>query len=65
MAKMARAAQRYSVNVWPNEFAQLRDTGRIEQTHDEWWLLRDLIDYSSVTGLVRQDASGDVVTEIG
>jgi len=65
VAKLARAAQRYSVNVWPNEFAQLRDTGRIEQAHDEWWLLRDLTDYSPVTGLVRRDTSGDVLTEIG
>jgi hypothetical protein len=65
VAKLARAAQRYSVNVWPNEFAQLRDTGRIEQAHDEWWLLRNLTDYSPVTGLVRQGESGDVVTEIG
>jgi len=65
VAKLARAAQRYSVNVWPDEFEQLRDSGRIEPVHQEWWLLRDLADYSSVTGLVRQDASGDVVTEIG
>jgi hypothetical protein len=29
VAKLARAAQRYSVNVWPSEFEQLRDTGKM------------------------------------
>jgi CRISPR-associated endonuclease/helicase Cas3 len=66
VAKLARVAQRYSVNIWPDEFAQLRDTGRIGLVHGEWWLLRDLtVDYSPVTGLVRRDVSGDVLQEIG
>jgi CRISPR-associated endonuclease/helicase Cas3 len=65
VSRLARTAQRYSVNVWPNEFELLHDSRRIERMHDEWWLLRDLADYSPVTGLLRQDASGDVVQEIG
>jgi len=66
VAKLARAAQRYSVNVWPNEFEQLRDSGKIERVHEEWWLLRDVAaDYSPVTGLARQDASDEVMNEIG
>ena len=66
VARLARKAQRYAVNVWPDEFAQFRDTGRIVAVHGEWWLLRDAsADYSPVTGLVRHDASGDVVNEIG
>jgi CRISPR-associated helicase Cas3/CRISPR-associated endonuclease Cas3-HD len=65
VAKLSRRAQRYSVNVWPNEFEQLKDSGRIELVHDEWWLLRERADYSPVTGLIRQDASGDVMNEIG
>jgi hypothetical protein len=44
----------------------LRDSGRIELLHGEWWLLCDAsADYSPVTGLLRQDASGDVLQEIG
>ena len=65
VARLARKAQRYSVNVWPGEHEQLRDSGRIELVHDEWWLLRDPADYSPMTGLIRRDASGDVVDEIG
>jgi hypothetical protein len=65
VAKLTRQAQRYSVNVWPNEFAQLRDSGRIALVHDEWWLLRNLSDYSLMTGLIRQNAGGEVAQEIG
>lgn len=65
VAKLVRKAQRYSVNVWPDEFAKLAATGRIEQVHDEWWLLCSAGDYSPATGLVRHDASGDVLQEIG
>jgi CRISPR-associated endonuclease/helicase Cas3 len=66
VAKLSRQAQRYAVNVWPGEFEQLREAGRIEQLHGEWWVLRDIPDnYSTVTGLIRRDASGDVANEIG
>jgi CRISPR-associated endonuclease/helicase Cas3 len=65
VAKLARKAQRYSVNVYPQEFQILRDNHRIEQVHDEWWFLPDLTEYSPLVGLLRQDASGEVVEEIG
>jgi hypothetical protein len=65
VASLARQAQRYSVNVWPNEFEQLRDNDRIELVHGEWWILRNLADYSPVVGLLRQDASGEALSEIG
>jgi CRISPR-associated endonuclease/helicase Cas3 len=65
VAKLTRQMQRYCVNVWPNEFEELRDTGRIELVHDQWWILRNLADYSPVVGLLRQDAGGEPLSEIG
>jgi CRISPR-associated endonuclease/helicase Cas3 len=65
VARLTRQTQRYSVNVWPNEFEQLRANGRIELVNGEWWILRNLADYSPVVGLLRQDASGEALSEIG
>jgi CRISPR-associated endonuclease/helicase Cas3 len=64
VAKLARRAQRYSINVWPDEFMKLRASGKIELVHEEWWILRDSADYSPMTGLIRQIASSEA-NEIG
>jgi CRISPR-associated endonuclease/helicase Cas3 len=62
---LSRKLQRYSINVWPIECQKLQANDRVELVHGEWWILRDLADYSAVSGLMRQDASGDVLQEIG
>jgi CRISPR-associated endonuclease/helicase Cas3 len=43
VAKLARKAQRYAVNVWPNEFKRLQNLAKIEPVHDEWWILGHII----------------------
>jgi hypothetical protein len=62
---LTRKLQRYAISVWQPEFHDLQTKDKIELVHDKWWLLRDLADYSALTGLLRQDASGDALQEIG
>ena len=62
---LARRLQRYTVNVWPGQYQQLVEEGKIEKVHEYFSVLADMSKYSDNIGLLHQDASGDVTQEIG
>jgi CRISPR-associated endonuclease/helicase Cas3 len=65
LRRLARKAQRYSVNVYPQELEILLAAGTIETVHEKFLILADRQLYSPTIGLLRQDAGADVPDEIG
>lgn len=49
---LLRKLQRYSVNVYNNEFNELRRRGAIEEVHPQIFALSSKLDYSEDTGLL-------------
>ena len=65
LRRLARKAQRYSVNVYPQELETLLAARTIETAHESFLILADPQLYSPRLGLLRQDAGGEVLNEIG
>lgn len=54
-----RKLQRYSVNVYNNEFNELRQRGAIEEVHPQIFALSSKLDYSEETGLIVEETLYD------
>jgi hypothetical protein len=55
----ARKLQRYTVNVYPVEFAALNATGEIELVHEQFAVLSDPARYSESVGLLHHETNPD------
>jgi CRISPR-associated endonuclease/helicase Cas3 len=60
---LVRKLQRYTVNVWPEQYQSLISAGRLEGVHDQYRVLADMRLYSEATGLAH--ASDDGMQEVG
>src|SRR5262249_51503042 len=65
LRRLARKAQRDSVNVYPQELEILLTAGTMEIAHESFLILAEPQLYSPTVGLLRQDAGGEVPHEIG
>ena len=56
-----RKLQRYTVNIYEQEFQALSSQGALETVADAYAVLNNLSNYDAETGLVIPDSSGDAM----